>query len=91
MKIFTQWIEEQHGTDNDKEVAVEVALTFTKMTPEIQQLIQGISQLHKNIFKKENGYTTKHIDNKGKVKDINEAHRTSNTRPTKQLWNTTLQ
>lgn len=90
MKIFTQWIEEQHGTDNNKEVAVEVELTFTKMTPEIQQLIQGISQLHKNIFKKENGYTTKHIDNKGKVKDINEAYGISKSGNPVQLWKTII-
>lgn len=90
MKIFTQWIEEQHGTDNDKEVAVEVALTFKKMTPEIQQLIQGISQLHKNIFKKENGYTTKHIDNKGKVKNINETYGISKSGSPVQLWKTII-
>ena len=90
MKLFTQWIEEQHNIENDK-VAVEVELTFKEMTPEIEALIRGISKLHKQIFKKENGYTTKHIDNKGKVIGINEAHRTSNTRFTKQLWNTTIQ
>ena len=92
MKIFTEWIEEQHAsTYNDKEVACEVALTFKKMTPEIEALIRGISRLHKQIFKKEDGYKTKYINDKKKVKDINEAYRTSNSGITKQLWNTTLQ
>lgn len=90
MKIFAEWLNEHTGNTTKNEVAVEVTLSYTKKTPEVELLIAGINKLHREIFKKDNGYTTVSVDNEGKGKIVNEAYGTNHCGSTIQSWHTTL-
>lgn len=88
MKIFEKWLHEQDKEDTP--FFVEITLTYSTKTQEVEELIREISTLQNKIFPPKEGYKNFQIEEQTKKGQLIETHRDTTSGATTLQWRSSL-